>query len=160
MTYYADLTPYEYSYADSYARGHNVLNVGWLDVSRSYPTAHLPVEFEEKLLEFCFEDYIVQNTAGWHTCNLGGCPGDHPPEKRGDNIVNLGRGEIRVIGKACIYAAPTLIYHYVKVHHYSPPEEFIEAVFSYPAHGSDEFADFIKKYEPLIRAWLKEWFKN
>ena len=27
-----------------------------------------------------------------------------------------------------IYAAPTLIYHYVEVHEYKPPDEFIRAL--------------------------------
>ncbi len=37
--------------------------------------------------------------------------------------------EVRVLGQNDkIYVAPALIYHYVKEHHYQPPEEFILAV--------------------------------
>ncbi|MCX7805518.1 MAG: hypothetical protein N3A38_10060 [Planctomycetota bacterium] len=37
--------------------------------------------------------------------------------------------EIRVLGRdGKIYAAPTLIYHYVVAHKYRPPQEFIDAV--------------------------------
>lgn len=41
-----------------------------------------------------------------------------------------GSGEIRVKGINCVYAAPVMIYHYVRVHGYKPPQEFIEAVIS------------------------------
>jgi hypothetical protein len=41
----------------------------------------------------------------------------------------VGNGEIRVSGKdGIVYAAPTLVCHYIQAHGYFPPEEFIEAV--------------------------------
>jgi hypothetical protein len=40
-----------------------------------------------------------------------------------------GDGEIRVIGADGVtYAAPVLLLHYVVVHKYSPPQQFVEAV--------------------------------
>lgn len=42
--------------------------------------------------------------------------------------MRLGQAEIRVAGGDLIYAAPTLIYHYVEAHDYRPPVEFIERV--------------------------------
>ena len=42
---------------------------------------------------------------------------------------SLGSAEIRVKGKdGKVYAAPTLIYHYVAAHDYDPPKEFVEAL--------------------------------
>jgi len=41
----------------------------------------------------------------------------------------LGSAEVRVVGRSGrVYAAPTMIWHYVAVHRYQPPREFIEAV--------------------------------
>jgi hypothetical protein len=41
----------------------------------------------------------------------------------------LGSAEIRVPGKdGKVYAAPNLIYHYIKDCGYLPPQEFIDAV--------------------------------
>ena len=41
----------------------------------------------------------------------------------------LGNGEIRVTGEdGTVYAAPTMIAHYVAEHHYLPPQEFVDAV--------------------------------
>ena len=43
----------------------------------------------------------------------------------------MGNGEIRVAGSAgVVYVAPVLVAHYVEVHNYCPPEEFIVAVIS------------------------------
>jgi hypothetical protein len=38
-----------------------------------------------------------------------------------------GTGEIDVVGSTMIYAAPTLIIHYVEAHRYCPPDEFVLA---------------------------------
>jgi len=43
----------------------------------------------------------------------------------------MGNGEIRVAGlNGLVYVAPVLIVHYVQVHSYLPPAEFIRAVVS------------------------------
>jgi hypothetical protein len=43
--------------------------------------------------------------------------------------LELGNGEIRVIGSAGkVYASPVMIYHYMSEHNYLPPQEFIDAV--------------------------------
>jgi hypothetical protein len=43
--------------------------------------------------------------------------------------IMLGDAEMRVFGpKGRIYAAPNMLYHYVRVHHYKPPDEFLQAL--------------------------------
>ena len=59
--------------------------------------------------------------------------------------MSIGDGEIRVLGKSAIYSAPTLLYHYVVEHHFKPPEEFIEAILTGPAPGSDIHMALLKK---------------
>src|SRR5438876_5886423 len=52
--------------------------------------------------------------------------GIHPDS--GERI-ELGYAELRVSGEhGKIYAAPNILYHYVTVHHYKPPEEFVQAL--------------------------------
>ena len=52
----------------------------------------------------------------------------------------LGAGEIRSFSKrGAIFAAPNLIFHYVAVHNYNPPEEFIESLSEGPCPPSSEF---------------------
>jgi hypothetical protein len=48
-------------------------------------------------------------------------------------------------GHGHIYAAPTLIYHYVEAHHYKPPDEFLQALREGPRPPSQEyFAELAK----------------
>ena len=58
----------------------------------------------------------------------------------------LGGSEIRVFSpRGQIYAAPTLIYHYINTHHYDPPDEFMRALYEGPAAGSREYFDRLKE---------------
>ena len=51
--------------------------------------------------------------------------------------------EIRVRGKRCWYAAPTLVLHYVEKHEYQPPDEFVRAVMR-------TSSDFVQKWWHLV----------
>ncbi|MCX4824617.1 hypothetical protein OG883_33135 [Streptomyces sp. NBC_01142] len=67
----------------------------------------------------------AQQTRGYHFCPW--CPA-----RRVGARVDGPRGsaEIRVEGNGVAYAAPELIAHYVEVHDYLPPADFVEAVLS------------------------------
>lgn len=125
MTYFADLSPYEFFKGKN--RDGKLLNVGWLDLSHSFPTEEAGAELVAKLGQLCRKR--VMQTRGYHRCPF--CP----REKTGwsaqidEEIIHLGSAEIRVPGKAgTVYACPDLIYHYVRDHHYRPPNEFLVAV--------------------------------
>lgn len=67
---------------------------------------------------------------GYHICNL--CTdvsrSQYVTEHHSKRLF-LGSAEIRVVGEQGItYAAPTLIFHYVRDHAYRPPEEFLRAL--------------------------------
>jgi len=47
------------------------------------------------------------------------------------------------------YAAPTLVHHYVSVHEYSPPADFVDAVLSPVAIGIDH--GWFPEAEALLR---------
>ena len=142
MTYYADLTQYEY-----YVRASNpsTLNIGWLDASHLYPMGSVSDTFLERMWAYCHEPVI--QSKGFHICEL--C---HEPQwpclaQRGDEELKLGSAEIRVPGKdGKVYAAPDFIYHYVSKHSYKPPAEFIEAILSGPSPDSTEYQALKKKY--------------
>jgi hypothetical protein len=60
----------------------------------------------------------------------------------------IGSAEIRVFGKeGAIYAAPTLIYHYVEQHHYKPPADFVHALLDGPQPSSGAYAALMRRYE-------------
>jgi hypothetical protein len=133
VTYFADLSSYEYASDPDPA-----YNVGWLDESTPFPTGPTSTAFRQKLLSYCRPEYVVQRYMGVHTCQF--CAEPEPVVQvqwEGERFA-LGDGEIRVIGTDVVYAAPTLIYHYVAEHGYQPPQEFVEAVLKGPGPGSAE----------------------
>lgn len=154
MTHFPDLSPYRYRGGARTGRievgNMNTLNIGWLDGDEPYPTGETSDEFKERLLEFCFEDHTFNLTRGSHACNLPGCPiqGEMvagieykhaKPVQRGKQKAFFGSSEIRVVGQSVVYAAPTLVYHYVVAHEYRPPDEFTLAVLDGPSPASDEY---------------------
>jgi hypothetical protein len=151
MTYYQDLTPYEY-FLRHEPIGIVPINIGWLSIGFPFSTGETSQTFKEILLEHCSGD-LVHIARGLHVCEL--CyPSEsqwfdeHRFKPSRENIEQTcaGTGEIRLIGKTAIYAAPTLIYHYVTKHNYKPPEEFIEAILNGPRPNSESHRELLAKY--------------
>jgi hypothetical protein len=149
MTYFADLSDYTYMNSD-YSSRPATKNVGWLGEGNAFEVAEPSEELLDKLWSFC--KISVAQTRGIHRCEF--CIGKnvHFSERNGDALL-LGSSEIRVFGEdKHIYAAPTLIYHYVKVHGYKPPQEFIQAVMRGPAPSEH---DYFNRLEELGLEWRK-----
>jgi hypothetical protein len=145
MTYYKDLTPY------SYHGNEQSLNIGWLCKEERMIVGEIPLEFQEKLHGFCLDENVVKIMRGFQECEFCQLPWgewsrNHPTDGENSGWMSIGDGEIRIIGKGVIYAAPTLVYHYVVVHYYTPPQEFVEAVLTGPPPGSPEHNDLLEKY--------------
>jgi hypothetical protein len=113
MTFFEDLSPYTYIHPEEELPG--TVNIGWLDRGQPFPVGKTSAQFRAKLMDLCRRP--VKQTRGFHSCPF--CRGRNRPR---------GSAEIRVRGTGRVYAAPTLVHHYVTVHQYKPPEEFIEAV--------------------------------
>jgi hypothetical protein len=119
--YYPDLSPYPY------AKWPAMLAVGWLDIEHRYSQGEVPPEFISHLAAFCVNPPVC--ALGIHKCEF--CPsGATSPIARSDEQANsLGSCMIWAFGEGdIVYNAPDLIYHYVTVHQYQPPAEFIAAV--------------------------------
>ncbi len=150
MTFYRDLTPYVY-FAHREPSDLVSLNIGWLDAAQCYARGDTSQEFKDRLFEFCLDKYVVHILRGFHACQFCGLSYEQWFEehefKYGENAqwMSIGDGEIRVLGKSAIYSAPTLIYHYVSEHQYKPPTEFIEAVLTGSAPGSDTHKTLLRK---------------
>jgi len=119
MAWYADLTPYTYTPVDEETE---VRNVGWLERGQQYtsgPVGSPAVQrvFERRLVE-AGKRWTGPVFAGVHQCDL--CAEDSP----------MGTGEVQVWNESgsSMLAAPALVAHYVAVHHYRPPDEFVDAL--------------------------------
>jgi hypothetical protein len=128
--FFADLTPYEYGYEMPRS---NVLNVGWLSRGHVFPVGPVPGMLVNALRRLAKSPENLYR--GYHNCEF--CP--EPPlvvDSTGRRVIGppgdtMSNGEIRVAGSNGVaYFAPVLVAHYVEVHNYRPPEEFIRAVLS------------------------------
>lgn len=131
MTVYTDLSPYEYQDHDP---AHRMVNVGWLGRGTAFETGVTTPEFRQEVLELIAHQ-DVNLTRGWHLCEFCDAePGiEVACESAQGGKVFLGHSEIHVLGADdVVYAAPTMVYHYVDEHGYRPPQQFIDAV-SYAA---------------------------
>jgi hypothetical protein len=127
MTAYPDLSPYEYSEHDP---SRKTVNIGWLGVGSMFNVGDSEPEFRHALLELIAHG-DVNLTRGWHRCEFCDAePGIEVPfESAQQGRVFLGHAEVHVLGTdGVVYAAPTMVYHYVAEHGYLPPQQFIDAV--------------------------------
>lgn len=125
--YFPDLSPYTYTHPES-----NTFNIGWLDACYDYPQGDVPPGFLTRLEQYM--GFIIHNCCfGSHSCEF--CANDN------------GRGEIRVFGTdGMVYAAPSMIDHYITVHRYRPPQVFIDAVIFGPTPGSVKYRALAQRY--------------
>ena len=148
MTWFADLTAYEYLQRGEYTP---CVNVGWLDGDRAFTRGAVSGKFIERLRGFC--RVRVHESREAHVCNLDDCPGlavDDPM------TCELGSAEIRVFARdGSTYAAPDLILHYVRAHEYLPPRDFIDAVLRGPRPTSNKYARLLLAHTPDTY-WLEE----
>ena len=122
--YYPDLTPYRFFASEIDPK---VLNIGWLDAKYSFPQETPSKDLLEALFEKCLQ--TVNQTRGMHVCQF--CPTVLFGVEVSRHAITtiLGSAEIRVEGEdGVVYAVPNLIYHYVAIHNYRPPDEFTNAL--------------------------------
>lgn len=146
MSYFEDLS--DYSYYPGGVRSGTV-NVGWLTKGHSFRTSPPSSQLLDLLWEYCRVSVVQMR--GIHECDL--CNPSKPvvASRKGGPLLFLGSAEIRVFAEdGRIYAAPTLIYHYVRTHNYVPPEEFVHAVTSQP---SPPVPSYINRLQSLDFAW-------
>src|SRR5260370_18043051 len=139
MAYFKDLC--DYAYPPGFIRPGT--NVGWLARGHTFPTMTPDEDILDLLWSYC--SISVVQTRGGHDCEF--CPvGSARYFERNGQRLLLGTAEMRVFSRdGRIYAAPTLIYHYVVVHHYKPPDEFLQALRKGPQPPSKEYFDALAK---------------
>jgi hypothetical protein len=153
VTYFADLSPYAYTSGPDvisldtppYSRQVDATrpraNVGWLDHTHRFTAGTVTAEVANALLDV-ISHQRVSVMRGFHTCPF--CPRDPDPgplplDHQG-RTAWMGNGEIRIpAADGALFAAPTLIGHYVIAHRYRPPAAFTDALTAY-RHATDDLA--------------------
>ena len=142
--YFADYSLYSYetSFLDP-TDPSVVYNIGWLENGHEFNIAEPDEVFLNQLFELSRTS--INKMRGEHHCDLCHIDDVQFHVRNYDGVVcrypyrtvevwrgqasTLGNGEIWVRGEGdCVFAAPNLIFHYVRKHQYNPPQEFIEAV--------------------------------
>jgi hypothetical protein len=145
----------------------NVLNVGWLDQSMPFTKGIVPEFLLDRLNEW-FRVGRLNQMRGIYQCNfcdvtiwpfppLDGQKwklpplDDNPSINIGGKKIFLGNWELWVPSRdGSIFASPALIIHYILVHGYCPPQEFITAAMNDKAmDGWNAEAEFEKR-EKLV----------
>jgi hypothetical protein len=146
MTFFADLTEYTYL-RDAMRPGTK--NIGWLKEAADFKLANHPSSLVERVWNTC--GISVAQTRGFFVCPL--CKKFSVSfAVRGSQSLFLGTSEIRVFSRrGDIYAAPTLIYHYMETHNYCPPDEFLTALIEGMIPPSGEYFSRLRE---LGIAWM------
>jgi hypothetical protein len=120
--YYPDLTPYS-----DHSKLMKVFNVGWLDHLHDYAKGVVLYSVKAKLRQVMINGQDVKHIRGIQPCTIC-CASQSYVGTSGVQRV-LGMSEIWIPSwNGIIYAAPSLIIHYIDVHYYQPPQEFLESV--------------------------------
>ncbi|PHR68538.1 hypothetical protein [Alcanivorax sp.] len=127
--FFNDLSLYEYHLSKPVKQ---ILNVGWLDGGKEFTKGDSPSVFCQKLAS------VIIGGAGFDA-NFNRIRGVHPCDLCGDReVVIFSNGEEELLGMSEIlipnsegdgyFASPSMVYHYITVHSYLPPEPFMNAV--------------------------------
>lgn len=123
--YFDDLSEYSYRIAPfSLSR---VKNIGWINLLEEFPTGGISLSLLEKLKSITHRvgefRPLVETIRKFPTCEKCG------ELRMRDPLGNfLPEAELWVPCGNTIYASPITIIHYIEVHDYRPPDEYIKAV--------------------------------
>lgn len=135
-----DLSIYE-NCVDEEQIGIAPLAIGFLQRNQAFEMGAVSDKFMQKLLPFCAPKTRVFGLPQAMVCPL--CRQRVEMEIDGQ-MVRLGSAEIRIVGEQDIFAAPDLLPHYITVHEYVPPIEFVEAIMQGAGVNSAEYRALIK----------------
>ena len=114
--YHHMVEPYEFK---------NVINIGWIDAAHC-DKGVVPRELVEKLNSLAFGDFhpgcVVEPVRAFPVCPV--C-GPLTEQRHGKALME---SELWIPDGDRVFASPILIAHFVDVHGYRPPEEYLEAV--------------------------------
>lgn len=148
MSHYRDLTPW-----GELGRSEGTLAVGWLAAGKPFARGAFPEDLLACLL--CRPAELL--SMGTHRCELCMPTANDGPFVEELNYVAGGSTVHLVAGaRGITYAAPELIYHYIRDHGYAPPEKFVAALrISCAGRSTGEVrrADQRHAYERAVKAF-------
>ncbi|WP_156116651.1 hypothetical protein [Massilia sp. 9096] len=145
-----DLTNYSHQIAPFTLAG--VKNVGWLDIESAFPRGGVPPATLQKLRSIVggldgFQP-LVEPIRESPTCQI--CGALNLADATGKLLPSA---ELWIPAGETIYAAPIAILHYIEVHNYRPPTEYIEAIDALKI-GTSFTADEVYRAKLMESGWF------
>ena len=126
--------------------GPQIRAIGWLASGKPFTQGEVSEEFLRRLDEFVGLADVSARSLSWgafggfHECEF--CDRPAEPVTRNRPSLNgeiIGAREFGVPAGPLLYVAPELVTHYIRIHHYQPPAEFVTAVLASPLPGTPEY---------------------
>jgi hypothetical protein len=116
--------------------------IGWIEHPEPFPTGAVPNELIPRLKAMIdktravYPQYNFRGVKYCSICEFTGLPSPGPIWSQ-ENIF--------IPSPSAVYVAPGGIVHYIEVHLYRPPDEFVEAALRCPDCGSSFYFDALRK---------------
>lgn len=135
MSYYQDFSHCEHlGLHDA-----KLLAIGWLDLQQPYATGEVTAAFFESLMKLLVDPWQPAVVAGRHRCPFCRFSGGPAEVRYGGVIARMGTANLFIPYEDGVFAAPSLIAHYIDAHGYCPPVRFQAAVAQCPPMRSVEY---------------------
>lgn len=126
--YFRDLEP-----CTCFGRWSDVLTaVGWLEPGHDFVRGDVRKEFFSALVRLLVNPWQPFVSAGRKPCGFCRFTGGSGGLSFGDDTIHFGGANLFVPAADRVFAAPSMIAHYVDAHGYAPPAVFQEAVMRCP----------------------------
>jgi hypothetical protein len=142
MPYFPDLSPLTYFDKED---ADKLVAVGWLDDAHPYSQGEVSELFLNRLVELLAKPWAPMYFLGYADCPF--CTLDSYGVKYSKTIV-VGALNLFVPGDGFLYAAPSMIAHYILAHNYAPPVQFCNAVLRCRPMSSPEYFAAIRQHGP------------
>lgn len=146
MTYFRDQTSCGYFECKE---PEKLIAVGWLDSAEPFSQGPVSAEFFRKLAELLVSPWQPAVAVGRHECPFCRFSGGPATIRFGDLGIQLGVCNVFIPANGFLYAAPSLILHYIDSHGYSPLDDFQRAVLDCPPMRSIDYLKAVLTNGPL-----------
>ena len=132
--------------------GHSgILAVGWLEFDHAYAKGEVGEEFAHALAGLLVDPWQAAPPARFHRCDF--CRFSWGPVfvSVAGLSIQIGNRILFVPDGPRLFAAPSMILHYVDAHEYAPPVEFQQAVLRCPTMKSPAYEKAIARFAPFLK---------
>lgn len=138
MAYYKDFTVC--AYFDSSEWLCRLMAIGWLEQGKPYSKGSTDSKVVDRihlLREEFKEAFSSVKFRGLHSCSL--CPAIYADSA----LLDYSHINLFIPHRGFVFVAPGRVDHYIEMHHYRPPESFIDSLLACPSPFSSEYRDAI-----------------